>query len=121
MAVTVAMSGKTAIITGAAQGIGFETARLFGEAGAKVMLADIQAEKLEQARQALAAQGYEVSSAVADITNVAQTEAAAKATLDAWGKIDVLVNNAAFWTVQFFAKMTPEDYNKDVGITLIGT
>ena len=121
MAVTVDMSGKTAIITGAAQGIGFETARLFGEAGAKVMLADIQAEKLEQAEKELAGQGYEVASTVADITNVPQTEAAAKATLDKWGKIDVLVNNAAFWTVQFFAKMTPEDYNKDVGITLIGT
>ena len=121
MAVTIDMSGKTAIITGAAQGIGLETARLFGEAGAKVMLADIQAEKVEQAAAELAAQGYEVAATVVDITQPEQTDAAAKATLERWGTIDVLVNNAAFWTIGFFTKLTPQDCAKDVGITLLGT
>jgi NAD(P)-dependent dehydrogenase (short-subunit alcohol dehydrogenase family) len=121
MAVTIDMSGKTAIITGAAQGIGYETARLFGEAGASVILADIQAEKVEQAAKELVAQGYDVDSTVCDITNVEQCDAAVAATLAKWGKLDVLVNNAAFWTVNFFMKLTPEDIQKDVGITLIGT
>jgi NAD(P)-dependent dehydrogenase (short-subunit alcohol dehydrogenase family) len=121
MAVAIDMSGKAAIITGAAQGIGYETARLFGEAGASIMLADVQADKVERAAEELAKQGYDVARSVCDITSVEQTEAAAKATVEKWGRIDVLVNNAAFWTVQFFARMTPEEYEKDVAITLVGT
>jgi NAD(P)-dependent dehydrogenase (short-subunit alcohol dehydrogenase family) len=121
MAVSIDMSAKTAIVTGAAQGIGYETARLFGEAGASVMLADIQAERVEQAAKELADLGHDVAWTPCDITSVEQTSAAAQAALDRWAKIDVLVNNAALWTVQFFAKMTPEDYRRDIGVTLVGT
>lgn len=121
MAVAIDLSGRTAIVTGAAQGIGFETARRLAEAGASVMLADIQDDKLREASERLAADGYDVAATVCDITDVAQTEAAARATLDRWGRIDILVNNAAAWTVQFFSKMTPEEYSRDVAITLVGT
>jgi NAD(P)-dependent dehydrogenase (short-subunit alcohol dehydrogenase family) len=121
MAIAIDMSGKAAIVTGAAQGIGFETARVFGEAGAAVMLADIQADKVQNAAAHLATQGYDVAWTVCDITSVDQAEAPAEATLEKWGRIDVLVNNAASWTVQFFSKMTPQEYNRDVAITLVGT
>jgi NAD(P)-dependent dehydrogenase (short-subunit alcohol dehydrogenase family) len=121
MAVTIDMSGKTAIVTGSAQGIGFETARLFADAGASVMLADIQAEKVAGAAEELRGSGHDVASAVADIRDPEQTRAAAQAALDRWGRIDVLVNNAAFWTVKFFSKLEPEDVQKDIGITLVGT
>ena len=121
MPVTIDMTGKTAIITGSAQGIGYETAALFGEAGASVMLADIQAGKLAEAEKELAGKGYDVASTTVDITSVDQTQAAAAATVKRFGKIDVLVNNAAFWTVKFFSKLTPDEVQKDVGITLIGT
>jgi NAD(P)-dependent dehydrogenase (short-subunit alcohol dehydrogenase family) len=121
MPVTIDMTGKTAIVTGGAQGIGFETAKLFAEAGAAVLLADIQAEKVEAAAKELASNGHDVAATTADIRDAEQTQAAAAAALDRWGKIDVLVNNAAFWTVKFFSKMTPEDVQKDIGITLIGT
>ena len=121
MAITIDMSGSTAIITGAAQGIGLETARVLASAGAAVMLTDIQADKVEQAAEGLRGEGHDVSFAIADITDPEQTEAAVAATLERWGQLDVLVNNAAFWTVQFFSKLTPADVQNDIGISLIGT
>ena len=121
MTVAIDMSGKTALITGAAQGIGEETASLFAQAGASVMIADLNAEAGEAAAAKLAANGHQAASVAVDIRDPDAAAAAVAATVARFGGLDVLVNNAAAWTVKFFRKQTPQDFDRDIGVSLIGT
>jgi NAD(P)-dependent dehydrogenase (short-subunit alcohol dehydrogenase family) len=88
-----ALQGRTAIITGGAQGIGLATARRMLGSGAAVALWDIDAALLQQAREALAPLGP-VSATVVELTDEAAVQAATQAALQAHGRIDILVNNA---------------------------
>lgn len=121
MAVEIDMSGQVALITGAAQGIGYETASLFGRAGAAVMIADLNGEAAEQAAERLSSEGYDIAATQVDVREPEQAGAAVAATVERFGQLDVLVNNAAAWTVKFFAKQTVEEYNRDVDVCLRGT
>lgn len=86
------LENKVAIITGGAAGIGLATAKRFVAEGARVMLVDMQAAALEQA---VAELGDEVAAAsVADVTQAEQVEAYVKATIEKFGRIDILFNNA---------------------------
>jgi NAD(P)-dependent dehydrogenase (short-subunit alcohol dehydrogenase family) len=121
MTVAIDMSGQVGLITGAAQGIGLETASLFCQAGASVMIADLNGDAAEQAADKLRADGYSAGAVQCNVAEPAQAGAAVAATLEKFGKIDVLVNNAAAWTVKFFVKQTFDDYKRDVDVCLIGT
>ena len=121
MAVEIDMSGKVALITGAAQGIGYETAGLFCRAGAAVMIADLNGEAAEKAAAQLTSEGYDAAAVPVDVRDAEQADVAVSATIERFGHLDVLVNNAAAWTVKFFAKQTVEEYNRDVDVCLIGT
>jgi NAD(P)-dependent dehydrogenase (short-subunit alcohol dehydrogenase family) len=121
MTVTIDMSGKTALVTGAAQGIGFETASLIAQAGGAVMIADINAQAAEEAVAKLSAEGYQAAATTVDVRDADQASAAVAATVERFGHLDVLVNNAAAWTVKFFKQQTVEDFNRDIGVTLLGT
>jgi NAD(P)-dependent dehydrogenase (short-subunit alcohol dehydrogenase family) len=87
------LKGKTAIITGATGGIGEATAKLFLEEGASVMLVGRSAEKLEVARERLAA-GGRLAHAVADAADEDATAAAVAAAEEAFGGVDILFANA---------------------------
>jgi 3-oxoacyl-[acyl-carrier protein] reductase len=90
-----ALEGRTALVTGAAGGIGkVIAARLAGE-GARVMMTDIDARRLERAAGDLADAGCEVAFLAADLTDAAARDALVPHTLHRWGRIDILVNNAA--------------------------
>jgi NAD(P)-dependent dehydrogenase (short-subunit alcohol dehydrogenase family) len=121
MAVEIDMGGKIALITGAAQGIGYETASLFCQAGAAVMIADLNGEAAQKAADQLGSEGYSAAATAVDVRDPGQAQAAVDATIEHFGHLDVLVNNAAAWTVKFFAKQTVEEYNRDVDVCLIGT
>jgi 3-oxoacyl-[acyl-carrier protein] reductase len=84
---------RVAVITGGAQGLGYATALRMIESGASVMLWDIDANRVEQARGELSGRGN-VASAVVELTQEDSIEAAAKATIERYGQIDILVNNA---------------------------
>lgn len=93
------VAGRTVIVTGAARGLGRDYAGMFAAEGASVLLADLDAQSVGDAAAAISetVPGARVGSVVADVTDPAQTEAMAAAALDAFGRIDVLVNNAGIW------------------------
>ncbi len=88
------VQNKVAFITGAASGMGLGMARAFSAAGMKVMLGDIQKDPLDAAVAELKGLGRDVAGVVVDVTDRDSVFAAAQATVDAFGKVHVCVNNA---------------------------
>ena len=86
--------GKTMLVTGAAGAIGFATAEILSREGARVMLVDIAADRLEQRTGELKAAGHDVVAHVADCADEAQVQGYAQAALDAFGHVDGFFNNA---------------------------
>ena len=88
------LTGKVALITGAGQGVGFGIARAFASAGAKLAITGRDAEKLERAAKQLRELGAEVLTIPGDVRQRASAEAGIAKTIERFGRIDVLVNNA---------------------------
>lgn len=111
------VSEKVTIITGASSGIGEEIAREFATAGGKVMLAARREERLKALAEEL---GDGVAYHVTDITNVEQTRALAKATLDHFGRIDVLVNNAGVMPISPLVEAKIDEWDKAIDVNIRG-
>jgi len=94
-----ALDGKAAIITGAATGIGRATAMLFARAGARLALADLRKDELEQTVAAVRAAGGDASAVVADLSRPDDCEKVVTAALAAAGRVDVVFNNAGVGTM----------------------
>jgi len=88
------LEGKTALITGAGQGIGRGIARRFAREGARIVVAEWNAEKGQAVADEVAALGVEARFVATDVGRKEDVDAAVAATLEAFGRIDVLVNNA---------------------------
>ncbi len=86
------LAGKTAIITGGAQGLGYGIAQRFADFGARVAILDLQVDKTEESAKSL--NGETHIAVHCDITNSESRQHAIDATINAFGKIDILVNNA---------------------------
>lgn len=89
------LDGKVAIITGAGSGIGRASALLFGEEGAKVVVADLSEDAGRETVELVAAAGGEALFVSTDIRQAAQVESMVQETVRAYGKVDILYNNAA--------------------------
>src|SRR5438128_9418140 len=92
------LAGKVAVITGGAGGIGVVYAQALCEAGASVVVADVAADAAERTASELAAQGYAAAATSVDVLSLESATAMAQAAVDAFGGIDILVNNAAGMT-----------------------
>jgi NAD(P)-dependent dehydrogenase (short-subunit alcohol dehydrogenase family) len=88
------LGGKAAVITGGAGGIGTATGVAMGRAGARVLLVDLDAERLSAAAKAVDATGAEVRVHAADVTSSVGVRGYVAAAIDAFGTVDVLFNNA---------------------------
>src|ERR1700704_3235137 len=88
------LAGKTAFVTGAASGIGLGIATAFAQAGAKVMVCDIEDAALSAALKQLRLTNVDVDGVKADVSLKAELAAAAEATTARYGKVHILVNNA---------------------------
>lgn len=88
------LKDQTAVVTGAANGLGKATALAFAEAGADLVLIDINAQHLEEAAELIAATGRKVQKCVADVTNEEQITGVLSNAESIAGRIDILVNNA---------------------------
>ena len=109
-------TGKTVVVTGGAQGIGFTISRQFLEAGAKVSIWDYSEKALETAKSELAAFASQLQTIQVDVTDRQSVANAAKSVQHP----DVLVNNAGITRDKSFAKMSPEEWDAVIGTNLTG-
>ncbi len=121
MSVSIDLTGKVAIVTGAGSGIGRETSALLARAGASVVAADINLPAAKETVQAIEATGGTAMAAHVDVANVEHANAGVAATIERFGRVDILVNNAAAWTTALFKDLAYDDYIHDIHITLVGT
>jgi 3-oxoacyl-[acyl-carrier protein] reductase len=102
------LAGRNALITGGARGIGYATALRMLEAGASVMISDIDATALDDAVRRLKAEGFEVDSEVADVGELHQIRRLVEQTVAALGSLDILVNNAGTFQPTPLDALDPE-------------
>ncbi len=114
------LEGRTAVVTGGAQGIGFEIARSFVDAGAKVVLGDLNLDAAQAAADKLG--GRDVARAVkCNVVNGDEVDALLAEAVDGFGSLDVLVNNAGITRDATMRTMTEEDFDLVISVHLKGT
>jgi NAD(P)-dependent dehydrogenase (short-subunit alcohol dehydrogenase family) len=104
------LKGKVAVITGGASGIGLAMAEAFGAEGMKLVIADIEADRLEAAVAELRAKSFEAIGFRTDVSRYEDIEALAQATLAAFGKVHVVCNNAGVSITGPTWKMSLDDW-----------
>ncbi len=109
------------MVTGAASGLGRETARHLAAEGVKLLLADVQAEALEKVAAEFALSGAEVATQELDVRDYDACAQAVDAAVGAFGQLDILVNSAGVGgPLTFYAEQTPPDWEDLVGVNLLG-
>jgi len=114
------LDGKVALLSGAARGIGGQTARRMAEAGAKVVIGDVLEEQGRALADEIAAAGGDARFVRLDVTSESDWDAAVKAATDAHGKLDVLLNNAGLFLGRDMEQVSLEEWNKLVSVNLTG-
>lgn len=114
------LAGKVAVVTGGALGIGQATCIRFAEEGAAVVVADINAAAGAETTSSITASGGRALFVPTDITNEDSIRKMVQATLQAFGKIDILVNNAAIFILRGI-EATPEEWRQILDVNVIGT
>mgnify|MGYP003514514763 FL=1 len=112
--------GKVAVITGAASGFGREFALIGAALGMKLVLADIQPDALESTRAEVEGLGAEVIARTLDVSNGAQVEALADATMQAFGGVHLVFNNAGIGTAGLIWENSVQDWEWSLGVNLWG-
>jgi NADP-dependent 3-hydroxy acid dehydrogenase YdfG len=115
-----AILDKTVIITGASSGIGAATAECLAAAGARVMLASRRGDLMEELARRIRAAGGIAECRTTDVADRAAMESLASATIEAFGRIDVLVNNAGVMSISPLADLRVTDWDRMIDINLKG-
>ena len=111
------LKDKTALITGAARGIGLEFARAYLAEGASVTLADINADAVATAAQSLGPKAHAV---VMDVTRQVSIDTGMAEAVAKMGKLDILINNAALFTAAPIIEITRTDYDRVMAVNAAG-
>jgi 2-deoxy-D-gluconate 3-dehydrogenase len=114
------LGGRVAMVTGAAQGFGFACARRLADAGASVLLTDRRADRLEAAAGRLASRGDRIAFAVADVSVRDEVDAAVAAAVERFGRLDVLVNNAAAYSNVVIPEMPIDTFANVLDVNVNG-
>jgi len=116
------LGGLTAVVTGAAQGLGLAIAKQLAGQGASVVLADLQADKVEAASKDLSDQGLDVKAVQLDITDSDQVTECFGDVASQHGRLDILVNNAGVGqNVAAVVELSDPEWDRVIGVTLTGT
>lgn len=114
------LNGTVAIITGATSGIGRETAREFAAAGSKVVVAGRRQERLAELVEEIEIKGGKALAVQTDVADQAQVERLVAATVEKFGRVDVLVNNAGVAIASRFEEMPLEDFRRLMDVNFWG-
>jgi 3-oxoacyl-[acyl-carrier protein] reductase len=114
------LENKVAVITGGAQGIGKATAEKFASEGASVVVWDMNEEKGTNLAKALEKHSIQAAFESVNVAKMESVELATKKTIEQFGKIDILINNAGITKDASFLKMTPEQWQQVIDVNLTG-
>ncbi|MCX5715946.1 MAG: 3-oxoacyl-[acyl-carrier-protein] reductase [Candidatus Omnitrophica bacterium] len=114
------LKDKVALITGGARGIGWSIAELFAAEGARIVISDVNEVLLKEAEGRLKSAGAEGIGIKSDVTNPDQVEEMVKKTVDKFGKINILVNNAGITRDGLLMRMSEADWDAVLSVNLKG-
>lgn len=114
------LTDKVAIVTGSAQGIGLATAVRLAAEGARVVISDLGAQRVDAAVATIRAAGGQALGCVVDVTDRASIDAMVSTVKSAWGRIDVLINNAGITKDARLAKMSSAQFDSVIAVNLKG-
>ena len=114
------LKDKVAVITGAANGIGLTAAEVFGKQGAKVAMADFNAEQGAKHAQELRAKGYDVTFFQVNVADRSSVDEMVAKVREAYGNIDILINNAGITRDAMLSKLSVDDFQAVVAVNLTG-
>ncbi len=114
------LQGRIALVTGGAQGIGRAIAEELAAAGAVIVLADVNEVKLAETVAEMKAQGIDASAFTVNVSSQESIEAGAKAIIEKFGKVEILVNNAGITRDNLMLRMKPADWDLVLSINLTG-
>ncbi|MCC5808999.1 MAG: SDR family oxidoreductase [Ectothiorhodospiraceae bacterium] len=114
------LEGKIVLVTGASSGIGEATARVLADAGASVMLGARRTERLETLAAGIERAGGIARYRRLDVTSREDVQAFADAAIDAWGRIDVIVNNAGIMPLSPMASLKVDEWDRMVDVNIKG-
>lgn len=115
------LRGKVAIVTGASQGVGQGIANVLARERAKVVVADLNGERAKIAADIIQTKGGEAMAYAVDVLNMSRVNAMVEATLNTFGGLHILVNNAVAPSVNVpFAQSKEQDWDQDLGVGLKG-
>ncbi len=112
------LEGKTALITGAARGIGLAFAKAYVDEGATVALADINEDAVQAAAKSIGPKAVAIQM---DVTRQDSIDAGFNKAISAMGKLDILINNAALFTAAPIAEIARADYDRVFAVNTAGT
>lgn len=114
------LKGKTAIVTGGAMGIGLGIVTRLAQAGANVLIADMDNDAGQKSAQDLTTQGHTVQATKTDVSDEESVGEMVKTAVSQFGSVDSIVNNAGIYPQMPLAKMTKFDFDKVIAVNLRG-
>jgi 3-oxoacyl-[acyl-carrier protein] reductase len=114
------LKDRVALITGAANGIGLKASEVFAKEGAKVAMADFNAEQGEKRAQELRGKGYEVTFFQVDVAQRSSVDEMVEKVREVYGNIGILINNAGITKDAMLSKLTIEDFQAVLDVNLTG-